>query len=51
MVGRTPSLTGESLLESGARAEQASLIGPSLAPPPQTVPQSSKEGCPGLANT
>ena len=37
----------ESSLESGARG---SII-PSLAPPPQTAPQCSKEGCPALANT
>ena len=44
MVGETPSLTG-SLVESEARAEQASSIVSSLAPPPQAVPQGSKEGC------
>ena len=34
-----------------ARAEQASCIVPSLAPPPQAVLQQSKEGCPALVNT
>ena len=32
-VGETPSLTGESSLEGGARTEQASSIVPSLTPP------------------
>ena len=39
MVEETPSLTRESSLESGARAEQLSSTVPSLAPPPQTAPQ------------
>ena len=38
-------------MESGAIAEQASGIAPSLTPPGQTAPQHSKEGCPTLANT
>ena len=40
----------EGLLESGTRAQQASCILPSLAPPSQTAPQHSKEGCPALVN-
>ena len=45
------SASQESLLESWARAEQASGIVPSLTPPPQTVLQHSKVGCPALKNT
>ena len=43
MVGETPSHTQEyqNSLESGARAKQASCIAPSLALPPQIVPQCS----------
>ena len=41
----------ESSLETGARAEQASCIVPSLPPPPQTAQQCNKEGCPALVNT
>ena len=41
----------EGSLESGARAKQASCIIPFLAPPPQTVPQCSKEGCLSWVNT
>ena len=33
-----------------ARAEQVSQIFPSLTPPPQTMPQHSKEGYPTLVN-
>ena len=51
MAGEIPSVTGQSSLESGARAEQASPIVPSLTPPPQTAPQCSKEGCPTLVDT
>ena len=57
MVGETPSLTQE-FVGKLARAELASCIGkllswqvPSLAPPPQAVPQHSKESCPALVNT
>ena len=48
---RNSSITQESSLKSRDRAEQASSIVPSLTPPPQTVPQCSKEGCPTLVNT
>ena len=41
----------ESWLESTDRADKASCIVPSLAPPPQAVPKRSKEGCPALVNT
>ena len=50
-AGETPSLIRDSLLESGATVKQVSCLVPSLAPPPQTAPQHSKEGCPALANT
>ena len=50
-VGETPSLTGESSLEGGARTEQASSSVPSLTPPPHTVPQCSDVGCLALVNT
>ena len=41
----------ESSLESRATAKQTIGIVPSLNPPPQTVPQGSKKGCPTLLNT
>ena len=50
MVGETPSLT-RVFIGKWARDEQVSSIVPSLAPPPQAVPQGSKEGCPALVNT
>ena len=49
-AGKAPSLTEESA-EKCTRDEQAGSTVPSLAPPPQAVPQSSKEGCPALVNT
>ena len=51
MVGETPSLTPENSLESGSRAEQASLIVPSLIPPAQIMPQHGKEDHLALVNT
>ena len=49
-LGETPSLTQESVRKC-ARDQQVSCIVPSLAPPPQAVPQHSKEGCPARVNT
>ena len=49
-VGETSSLIGESLGKC-ARDEQVSCTVPSLAPPPQAVPQGSKEGCPAWGTT
>ena len=50
-VGETPSLTQQSFLESGARAEKVSGIVPSLTVPPQIAPHCSKEGCLTQVNT
>ena len=49
-VGEIPSLTGD-FIGKWARDEQGSCTVPSLAPPPQAVPQGSKEDCPALVNT
>ena len=52
-VGETPSLTRDSVEKHArdARDEQASCTVPSLAPPPQAVPQHSKEVCLAWVNT